>query len=62
MALDSIPSIIQSAFVYMLPPKIDYGIAFIGCGGFMNYGHSGGKSAYRSMSEARSMSSSEITA
>jgi len=39
MVLDSIPEVIQSAFVRKLPPKIDYGIAFIGCGGIVNYGH-----------------------
>ena len=39
MALDSIPEVIQSALVRKLPPKIDYGIAFIGCGGIVNYGH-----------------------
>jgi len=31
--------VIQSAFVRKLPPKTDYGIAFIGCGGIVNYGH-----------------------
>jgi len=39
MVLDSIPQVIQSAFVHKLPPKIDYGIAFVGCGGIVNYGH-----------------------
>jgi len=39
MPLDSIPEVIQSAFVHKLPPKIDYGIAFVGCGGIVNYGH-----------------------
>src|SRR5258706_11194977 len=39
MALDSIPEVIQSAFVRKLPSKIDYGIAFVGCGGIVNYGH-----------------------
>jgi hypothetical protein len=39
MAIDSIPEVIQCAFVHRLPPKIDYGIAFIGCGGIVNYGH-----------------------
>jgi len=39
MALDSIPEVIQSAFVRKLPPKTDYGIAFVGCGGIVNYGH-----------------------
>ena len=32
MAIDSIPQVIQSAFVHRLPSKIDYGIAFIGGG------------------------------
>ena len=39
MAIDSIPPIVRSAFERKLPPKIDYGIAFIGCGGIVNYGH-----------------------
>ena len=39
MAIDFIPQVIQSAFERKLPPKIDYGIAFIGCGGIGNYGH-----------------------
>ena len=39
MAIDSIPPVIQSALEHKLPPKIDYGIAFIGCGGIVNYGH-----------------------
>jgi len=39
MVLDSIPQVIQSAFVRKLPPKTDYGIAFVGCGGIVNYGH-----------------------
>jgi len=39
MAIDSIPQVIQSALEHKLPPKIDYGIAFIGCGGIVNYGH-----------------------
>jgi predicted dehydrogenase len=39
MMLDSIPDVIQSAFVRKLPPKTDYGIAFVGCGGIVNYGH-----------------------
>jgi predicted dehydrogenase len=37
--VDSLPPILRSAFEYKLPPKIDYGIAFIGCGGIVNYGH-----------------------
>ncbi|HNB51788.1 MAG TPA: Gfo/Idh/MocA family oxidoreductase [Anaerolineales bacterium] len=36
---DSIPPIIVSALEHRLPPKTDYGIAFIGCGGIVNYGH-----------------------
>jgi predicted dehydrogenase len=39
MAIDSIPQVVQSAFERKLPSKIDYGIAFIGCGGIVNYGH-----------------------
>ena len=39
MALDPIPDVIQSALEHKLPPKIDYGIAFVGCGGIVNYGH-----------------------
>ena len=39
MTLDSISDVIQSAFVHKLPPKTDYGIAFVGCGGIVNYGH-----------------------
>src|SRR5690242_19815991 len=39
MVMDTIPQVIQSAFERKLPPKIDYGIAFIGCGGIVNYGH-----------------------
>src|SRR5512147_825221 len=37
--MDSMPLIVQSALEHKLPPKIDYGIAFIGCGGIVNYGH-----------------------
>ena len=37
--MDSLPPIIQSALERKLPSKIDYGIAFIGCGGIVNYGH-----------------------
>ena len=33
------PAILQSALEHKLPPKIDYGIAFVGCGGIVNYGH-----------------------
>src|SRR5688500_8955410 len=39
MTTDSMPRVLQSAFERRLPPKIDYGIAFIGCGGIVNYGH-----------------------
>ena len=39
MAMNSMPPIVQSALERKLPPKIDYGIAFIGCGGIVNYGH-----------------------
>ncbi|MGZ9225974.1 MAG: Gfo/Idh/MocA family protein, partial [Anaerolineales bacterium] len=39
MGIDALPSIIASALEHRLPPKIDYGIAFIGCGGIVNYGH-----------------------
>src|SRR6185503_6371059 len=39
MMIDSIPQVIQAAFEHKLPQKIDYGIAFIGCGGIVNYGH-----------------------
>ena len=37
--MDHLPPVIQSALEPKLPPKIDYGIAFIGCGGIVNYGH-----------------------
>ncbi len=39
MALDSLPPIIVSALEHRLPSKMDYGIAFMGCGGIVNYGH-----------------------
>ena len=39
MAIDSLPPVVRSAFERKLPPKIDYGIAFVGCGGIVNYGH-----------------------
>jgi predicted dehydrogenase len=39
MSVDSLPPVIQSAFEHKLPPRTDYGIAFIGCGGIVNYGH-----------------------
>ena len=34
-----LPAILQSALEHKLPPKTDYGIALIGCGGVVNYGH-----------------------
>lgn len=37
--MGSLPPILQSALEHKLPPKTDYGIAFIGCGGIVNYGH-----------------------
>jgi len=37
--MNALPSILQSALEHKLPPKVDYGIAFIGCGGIVNYGH-----------------------
>ncbi len=39
MTGDSIPQFVQSALERKLPPKTDYGIAFVGCGGIVNYGH-----------------------
>jgi predicted dehydrogenase len=39
MLIDSSPSIVRSALEHKFPPKIDYGIAFVGCGGIVNYGH-----------------------
>lgn len=39
MTIDSIPQFVQSAFERKLPQKTDYGIAFVGCGGIVNYGH-----------------------
>jgi predicted dehydrogenase len=39
MDVDSAPSIVQASLEHRFPPKIDYGIAFIGCGGIVNYGH-----------------------
>ncbi len=39
MRMNSIPQFVQSALERKLPPKIDYGIAFVGCGGIVNYGH-----------------------
>jgi predicted dehydrogenase len=37
--MDSLPPFVHAALQRALPPKIDYGIAFIGCGGIVNYGH-----------------------
>jgi len=39
MVVDSAPAIVQLALEHKFPPKTDYGIAFIGCGGIVNYGH-----------------------
>ena len=39
MVLDAIPQVVRSAFERRLPPRTDYGIAFVGCGGIVNYGH-----------------------
>jgi predicted dehydrogenase len=39
MIVDSLSHVIRSALEDKLPPKTDYGIAFIGCGGIVNYGH-----------------------
>ncbi len=39
MLTDPTPHIVLSALEHKLPPKTDYGIAFIGCGGIVNYGH-----------------------
>jgi predicted dehydrogenase len=39
MTTDLTPPFIQSALEPKLPPKTDYGIAFVGCGGIVNYGH-----------------------
>jgi len=39
MSTDSIPQFVRSALERKLPPKTDYGIAFVGCGGIVNYGH-----------------------
>jgi predicted dehydrogenase len=36
---DSIPEIVRSVLERKLPPRTDYGIAFVGCGGIVNYGH-----------------------
>ena len=39
MVVDSLPPILESALERKLPPRTDYGIAFVGCGGIVNYGH-----------------------
>jgi len=39
MEVNLLPSLIESALKHKLPPQINYGIAFIGCGGIVNYGH-----------------------
>jgi predicted dehydrogenase len=39
MVLDSLPGIIEYALERKLPSRTDYGIAFVGCGGIVNYGH-----------------------
>src|SRR4030095_5105237 len=39
MTTDLTPPFVQSALENKLPPKTDYGIAFVGCGGIVNYGH-----------------------
>jgi predicted dehydrogenase len=39
MATDYTPALVQDALEHRFPPKVDYGIAFIGCGGIVNYGH-----------------------
>ncbi len=36
---DPLPPLVASALERHLPPKTDYGIAFVGCGGIVNYGH-----------------------
>jgi predicted dehydrogenase len=36
---DSLPPILAPLGAPDLPPKIDYGIAIVGCGGIVNYGH-----------------------
>jgi predicted dehydrogenase len=45
--IDSIPEVVQAALERKLPPRIDYGIAFVGCGGIVNYGHIPGYKASR---------------
>lgn len=39
MTTDSLPPFLETALARKLPPKTDYGIAFVGCGGIVNYGH-----------------------
>lgn len=34
-----LPPLVQASLRPSLPPKTDYGIAFVGCGGIVNYGH-----------------------
>ncbi|HEY2981546.1 MAG TPA: Gfo/Idh/MocA family oxidoreductase [Anaerolineales bacterium] len=36
---DALPTIVRTALERKLPPRVDYGIAFVGCGGIVNYGH-----------------------
>jgi predicted dehydrogenase len=36
---ETLPPMITVALERHLPPKTDYGIAFVGCGGIVNYGH-----------------------
>src|SRR6188474_1953960 len=36
---DVLPPIVRTALERQLPPRVDYGIAFVGCGGIVNYGH-----------------------
>ncbi len=33
------PELVQAALEHHLPSKTDYGIAFVGCGGIINYAH-----------------------
>lgn len=39
MTHDTLPPILHGALERRLPSKTDYGIAFVGCGGIVNYGH-----------------------
>lgn len=36
---EALPPVLADLRAPDLPPKIDYGIAFVGCGGVVNYGH-----------------------